>query len=152
MKLSGKVLPKAYKANELLNKKVRIWMDNDYSSRYLLNIRELWLIETHKHYLIWGDKERQKQKLIQQSKRKDWTYRVDFDRKVDFMTKTIKEWRCNPVYTKKPRTLPRSEESRFAVNFSQVFYSQRHSRTTSPDSTRILTTFFAPLLRLQVKA
>ncbi|MDJ0582660.1 tetratricopeptide repeat protein [Crocosphaera sp.] len=70
MKLSGKILPKAYKANDLLNKKVRVWMENNYSSRYLLGIRELWLIESHKRYLIWGNKERQKQKFLQQSKRR----------------------------------------------------------------------------------
>ncbi|MDJ0662380.1 MAG: hypothetical protein QNJ42_23270 [Crocosphaera sp.] len=70
MKLSGKILPKAYKANELLNKKVRVWMENNYSPRYLLGIRDLWLIESHKRYLIWGNKERQKQQLLQQSKRK----------------------------------------------------------------------------------
>ncbi len=70
MKLSGKILPKAYKANELLNKKVRVWMENNYSPRYLLGIRDLWLIESHKRYLIWGNKERQKQQFLQQSKRR----------------------------------------------------------------------------------
>ncbi|HAC62744.1 MAG TPA: hypothetical protein DCF68_04225 [Cyanothece sp. UBA12306] len=69
MKISGKILPKAYRANELLNKKVKIWLENDRDSRYLLGIKELWLIESHKQYLIWGDKQRQKQKLLQQSKR-----------------------------------------------------------------------------------
>jgi hypothetical protein len=29
MKLSGKILPKAYQANELLNKQVRFWMESD---------------------------------------------------------------------------------------------------------------------------
>jgi hypothetical protein len=70
MKLSGKILPKAYKANELLNKKVRVWMENNYSPRYLLGIQDLWLIETHKRYLIWGNKERKKQQLLQKSKDK----------------------------------------------------------------------------------
>ncbi|MEM8781179.1 MAG: hypothetical protein AAGF26_20470 [Cyanobacteria bacterium P01_G01_bin.49] len=70
IKISGKILPKAYKANELLNKKVKIWIENDYSSRYLLGVRELWFIEAHKQYLIWGTKQQQKEKLIQQSKRK----------------------------------------------------------------------------------
>ena len=36
IKISGKILPQAYRANELLNKTVKIWMENDYSSRYLL--------------------------------------------------------------------------------------------------------------------
>ncbi|MDJ0731672.1 MAG: tetratricopeptide repeat protein [Crocosphaera sp.] len=70
MKLSGNILPKAYKANELLNKKVRVWMENNYSPRSLLGIRDLWLIESHKRYLIWGNKERQKQQFLQQSKRR----------------------------------------------------------------------------------
>ncbi|MGB5595961.1 MAG: tetratricopeptide repeat protein [Crocosphaera sp.] len=70
MKLSGKILPKAYKANELLNKKVRVWMENNYSYRYLLGVGELWLIESHKRYLIWGNKEREKQRFLQQSKRR----------------------------------------------------------------------------------
>ena len=70
MKLSGKILPKAYKANELLNKKVRVWMENNYSPRYLLGIRDFWLIESHKRYLIWGNKELQKQRFLQQSKRR----------------------------------------------------------------------------------
>ena len=67
MKLSGKILPKAYKANELLNKQVKFWMESDYNSRYLLGWRELWLIKRQQASLLWGDKQVQKQKLIQKS-------------------------------------------------------------------------------------
>jgi hypothetical protein len=67
MKLSGKILPKAYKANELLNKQVKFWMESNYNSRYLLGWRELWLIKRQQAYLLWGDKQSQKQKLIQKS-------------------------------------------------------------------------------------
>jgi Fe2+ or Zn2+ uptake regulation protein len=67
MKLSGKMLPKAYQANELLNKQVKFWMESDYNSRYLLGWRELWLIKRQQAYLLWGDKQSQKQKLIQKS-------------------------------------------------------------------------------------
>jgi tetratricopeptide (TPR) repeat protein len=67
MKLSGKILPKAYQANELLNKQVKFWMESDYNSRYLLGWRELWLIKRQQASLLWGDKQSQKQKLIQKS-------------------------------------------------------------------------------------
>jgi len=67
MKLSGKMLPKAYQANELLNKQVKFWMESNYNSRYLLGWRELWLIKRQQAYLLWGDKQSQKQKLIQKS-------------------------------------------------------------------------------------
>jgi tetratricopeptide (TPR) repeat protein len=67
MKLSGKILPKAYQANELLNKQVKFWMESNYNSRYLLGWRELWLIKRQQAYLLWGDKQSQKQKLIQKS-------------------------------------------------------------------------------------
>ncbi|MEA5533593.1 tetratricopeptide repeat protein [Crocosphaera sp. XPORK-15E] len=70
LKLSGKILPKAYKANELLNKQVKIWIDSNYNPRYLLNLRELWLIEQQKSYLMWGDRQPQKERLIQKSKRR----------------------------------------------------------------------------------
>jgi len=67
MKLSGKILPRAYQANELLNKQVKFWMESNYNSRYLLGWRELWLIKRQQAYLLWGDKQSQKQKLIQKS-------------------------------------------------------------------------------------
>jgi tetratricopeptide (TPR) repeat protein len=67
MKLSGKILPKAYKANELLNKQVRFWMESNYNARYLLGWHELWLIKRQQASLLWGDKQSQKQKLIQKS-------------------------------------------------------------------------------------
>ena len=67
MKLSGKISPKAYQANELLNKQVKFWMESNYNSRYLLGWHELWLIKRQQASLLWGDKQSQKQKLIQKS-------------------------------------------------------------------------------------
>jgi hypothetical protein len=49
---------------------VKIWIDSNYNSRYLLNLQELWLIEQQKSYLMWGDKQQQKERLIRQSKRR----------------------------------------------------------------------------------
>ncbi|MBE9004154.1 tetratricopeptide repeat protein [Fortiea sp. LEGE XX443] len=70
LKLSGKILPKADKANELLNKQVKIWIDSHQNPRYLLGWRELWLIEQQKSYLMWGDRQKQKEKLIHKSKQR----------------------------------------------------------------------------------
>ncbi|MBE9210906.1 hypothetical protein IQ244_31290, partial [Nostoc sp. LEGE 06077] len=70
LKLSGKILPKADKANELLNKQVKIWIDSNQNPRYLLGWRELWLIEQQKSYLMWGDRQKQKEKLIYKSKQR----------------------------------------------------------------------------------
>ncbi|MBD2486780.1 tetratricopeptide repeat protein [Aulosira sp. FACHB-615] len=70
LKLSGKILPKADKANELLNKQVKIWIDSNQNPRYLLGWRELWLIEQQKSYLMWGDRQKQKEKLIHKSKQR----------------------------------------------------------------------------------
>ncbi|MBW4532987.1 MAG: tetratricopeptide repeat protein [Pleurocapsa minor HA4230-MV1] len=61
---------KAYRANQLLERRVNEWLGNNRSSRYLFNLKELWSIEQQKPYLIWGSKRQQKQKLLEQSKRR----------------------------------------------------------------------------------
>jgi HEAT repeat protein len=61
---------KAYLANQLLERRVNEWLGNNRSSRYLFNLKELWSIKQQKFYLIWGSTRQEKQKLLEQSKRR----------------------------------------------------------------------------------
>ncbi|MCG8367724.1 MAG: hypothetical protein MJA27_30865, partial [Pseudanabaenales cyanobacterium] len=69
MRLAGKELTQADKANQLLDRRVNEWLGNQYSRRYLLSWGELWLIQRQKPYLVWGVKRRQKERLLQLSRR-----------------------------------------------------------------------------------
>ena len=73
MRLAGKELTQADKANQLLERRVNEWLGNQSSSRYLLGWRELWLIQRQQPYLIWGAKRKQKERLIRLSRNR--TYR-----------------------------------------------------------------------------
>jgi tetratricopeptide (TPR) repeat protein len=64
------VQDKAYRASQLLERRVNEWLGNNRSSRYVFNLKELWSIEQQKPYLIWGSKLQQKQELLEQSKRR----------------------------------------------------------------------------------
>ncbi|MEA5470475.1 ATP-binding protein, partial [Spirulina sp. 06S082] len=70
MQLSGKELTAADRANKLLDTRVNEWLGSKGKSRYLLDIRELWVIERQKPYLIWGAKRGQKERLLRLSKRR----------------------------------------------------------------------------------
>lgn len=77
-RLAGKELSDADKANQLLDRRVNEWLGNHYSSRYLFNFRELWLIQRQKHYLIWGSNRSQKERLLSQSRRRFDAYGAIF--------------------------------------------------------------------------
>ena len=68
IRMGEKIQDRAYRANQLLERRVNEWLGNKRSSRYLFNLGELWSIEKQKPYLIWGSKRQQKQQLIAQSK------------------------------------------------------------------------------------
>ena len=73
MRLAGKELTQADKANQLLERRVNEWLGNQTNARYLLGWRELWLIRRQQPYLIWGAKRKQKERLIRLSRNR--TYR-----------------------------------------------------------------------------
>ncbi|MEM9276188.1 MAG: hypothetical protein AAGA80_24995 [Cyanobacteria bacterium P01_F01_bin.143] len=64
MRLAGKELSEVDKANQLLERRVNEWLGNNRNSHFLLGIRDLWLIQRQKPYLIWGRKRQHKERLI----------------------------------------------------------------------------------------
>lgn len=70
MRLAGRELSAADRANQLLDRRVNEWLGNQCSSRYLLTWRELWTIDRQKPYLIWGTKRQQKEKLLKRSRQR----------------------------------------------------------------------------------
>ena len=70
MRLAGKELSVADKANQLLDRRVNEWLGNQCKAHYLLNWSELWLIEQQKPYLMWGGKRRQKERLLVRSRQR----------------------------------------------------------------------------------
>ncbi|MDY6938713.1 MAG: hypothetical protein SWY16_13695, partial [Cyanobacteriota bacterium] len=72
MRLAGKELTVADKANQLLDRRVNEWLGNRKNARYLLGWRELWLIHTQRPYLVWGAKREQKERLIRLSQRRTY--------------------------------------------------------------------------------
>ena len=77
-RLAGKELSDVDKANKLLDRRVNEWLGNNCSSRYLFNLRELWLIERQKPYLMWGNNRRQKERLLSKSQRRYQSYGAIF--------------------------------------------------------------------------
>jgi hypothetical protein len=67
--VAGKELTQTQKANQLLDRRVNEWIGNNYSSRYLFNIWELWLIKRQKPYLTWGSNRLQKERFLKTSKK-----------------------------------------------------------------------------------
>ncbi|MCG8361870.1 MAG: hypothetical protein MJA27_00895, partial [Pseudanabaenales cyanobacterium] len=74
MRLAGKELSVADKANQLLDRRVNEWLGNQCNRRYLFGLWELWLLKRQRPYLVWGAKRRQKEKLLRLSWR--WVYQV----------------------------------------------------------------------------
>jgi tetratricopeptide (TPR) repeat protein len=70
IRLGEKVQDGAYRANQLLERRVNEWLGNGRSARYLFNGRELWALEREKRFLVWGSKREQKQRLIAKSKQR----------------------------------------------------------------------------------
>ena len=70
LRLAGKELSEVDKANQLLERRVNEWLGNNRNPRFLLGIRDLWLIQHQKPYLIWGSKQQHKERLIVASWRK----------------------------------------------------------------------------------
>ena len=70
MKLAGKELSEADRANQLLDRRVNEWLGNNRNPRFLLGWGELWLIQKEKPYLVWGANRRHKERLLSASKRR----------------------------------------------------------------------------------
>ncbi|MGK7876845.1 MAG: hypothetical protein AB4426_27220 [Xenococcaceae cyanobacterium] len=64
MGLAGKELSEVDRVNQLLERRVNVWLGNNRNRRFLLDIWELWSIQRQKPYLIWGTKRQQKESLI----------------------------------------------------------------------------------------
>ncbi len=64
LEISGKFISEANRATKLLDRRVNLWLGSHRSSRFRLNLWELWLIRSQKPYLIWGKKRQQKERLI----------------------------------------------------------------------------------------
>jgi hypothetical protein len=67
LRLAGKELKEADRANHLLERRTQEWVGNQRQPRYLLNWRELRLIHKYKTQLTWGSHRRAKEQLLQQS-------------------------------------------------------------------------------------
>ncbi|MHC4399341.1 MAG: nSTAND1 domain-containing NTPase, partial [Planctomycetota bacterium] len=70
LKLAGRSLEPAMKANQLADRRVNEWLGNDRSSRYLLSLGEWWLIWRQRARLVWGPRRRQKEELLRLSRRR----------------------------------------------------------------------------------
>jgi hypothetical protein len=66
----GQEFREADKANVLLSRRVNEWIDNGFSSRYLLTYRELGLIKKHIAFIEWGKQKEQKGRLMAKSERR----------------------------------------------------------------------------------
>jgi truncated hemoglobin YjbI len=69
-KTAGKLLGDAARANDLLDRRVREWITNERSSRFLLPLLEYWRVERQRPYLIWGDARSDKESLLKRSRRR----------------------------------------------------------------------------------
>lgn len=66
-KVAGRLLDDATRANELLERRVRAWIENERSPRYLLNVAELLQVNRQRPYLLWGENRDQKEALLRYS-------------------------------------------------------------------------------------
>ena len=64
IKQSDRELTAASRANQLLERRLKEWLRNNRSNRYLFSWWELWSIERKKPYLVWGRKIAGKQQLL----------------------------------------------------------------------------------------
>lgn len=69
-KAAGKLLDDAARANQLLDRRVREWVNNDRSSRFLLPLIEYWQVERQRTYLMWDDSRSDKEVLLKQSRQR----------------------------------------------------------------------------------
>ncbi|NIO79174.1 MAG: NACHT domain-containing protein, partial [Candidatus Aminicenantes bacterium] len=69
-KLTHKLSTEIEQANRLLDKRANEWLGNDRDNHYLLRWRELRQINKQKNFLVWGEMEKAKQELIDQSRRR----------------------------------------------------------------------------------
>jgi hypothetical protein len=72
---TGKLLNEAESANTLLNRRVREWINNDRSSRFLLPTHEYWQIKVQRPHIIWGENRADKEIFLGRSKTK-WRIRA----------------------------------------------------------------------------
>ncbi len=72
MRLAGKELSEADRANQLLDRRVNEWLGNQRHRRYVFNWRELRSLKQQQPFLVWGGNRRAKEQLIRQSRR--WLY------------------------------------------------------------------------------
>ncbi|MEO0801099.1 MAG: hypothetical protein AAFY57_02325 [Cyanobacteria bacterium J06642_2] len=70
MRVAGRELDRASRANQLLDQRVNEWLANGKARRYLLGLGELSEIEQQRPYLVWGTKKRQKEELLRGSRRR----------------------------------------------------------------------------------
>jgi len=68
-RLTNKELSEVDQANLLLERRANEWLGNNRDSRYLLNWRELRRVHKQRAYLTWGQRAKEKQALLQRSKR-----------------------------------------------------------------------------------
>jgi tetratricopeptide (TPR) repeat protein len=70
IRVGEKIQDGAYRANQLLERRVNEWLGNGRSSRYLFSLKELWLLKRQRPYLIWGSTREYKHRLIANSKQR----------------------------------------------------------------------------------
>ena len=58
------ILGESEKANEVLNRRVREWLDNGKSRRYLLTWPEWQLVSKQRSFISWGNQQQQKEELL----------------------------------------------------------------------------------------
>ena len=61
------ILGDSQRANEMLNKRVREWLDNEKSRRYLLTWSEERLVSQQRSFIEWGEKRQQKEEFLRLS-------------------------------------------------------------------------------------
>jgi hypothetical protein len=66
--LVGELSDAVEKANAVLERRTNEWLGNQRVNRFLLNVKELWLIEKQKRHIVWGENQRDKEDLIRRSK------------------------------------------------------------------------------------
>lgn len=69
-KVAGKVLDAAARANGLLERRVREWVSNTRSPRFLLTPSETLQINRQRPYLLWGGNREDKEDLLKKSQRR----------------------------------------------------------------------------------
>lgn len=67
-RLAGKELSAADQATQLLNRRVNEWLGNGRARRFLLNWREIRLVENYRPYLVWEPQKSHKEALLIRSK------------------------------------------------------------------------------------